>query len=79
VCMIPISVMVYQPQRIMNVRLYCTTFYRVLRFKFVFAHPLGGCSVWKEECLNQGKNSSGRTMASKKILNVGEFSYLKSP
>jgi hypothetical protein len=66
--MIPIYVMVYQPQTIMNVRLYCTTFYRVLqrRFKFLCAHPLGGYSMWKEECVNQGNNSSDRNMASKK-------------
>lgn len=39
VCMIPVFVMVYLPQRIMNIRLYCTTFYWVLEWRLGFCVP----------------------------------------
>jgi len=37
-----------------------------VKTKFLCAHPLDGCSMWTEECLNQGNKSSDRTMAYKK-------------
>lgn len=69
-CLISIFVTAYQPQRIMNVRLYCTTFYRVFQWRFMFlcAPPMRQMTTVEQSAWNKGTVLVIRTRKRFKIL-----------